>query len=168
MKTLTCWKFALATMSISLALTARAESASTLKHGDKSFLESAAKAGMEEVAVSQTALPHLANAQVKEFATMMVSDHSGANQELATLAARKGVTLPTKQKDTDKWEKKKEKGYDEDYMEKMVKDHKEAVELFTKASKKSDDSDVQAFATKTLPTLEAHLAKAKELEKAVK
>lgn len=123
---------------------------------------------MEEVAVSQAALPHLMNPEVQQFAKMMISDHSGANQQLAALAASKGVALPAKTPDTAKWDKKKEKGYDEDYIEKMVKDHEDAVELFTKASKKSDDPDVQAFAVKTLPALEAHFAQAKALKKTVK
>jgi putative membrane protein len=157
--------FALAALSIAAGSHAADTS---LKHGDKTFLEKAGKSGMEEVAISQAALPHLQNAQAKEFAQMMVSDHTGANRELMALAAKKGVTLPAKQPDTKKWDKKKEKGYDEDYMEKMVKDHDDAVDLFTKASKNSDDADVKAFAAKTLPTLQAHHAKAKSIKKTLK
>lgn len=123
---------------------------------------------MEEVAISQAALPHLINPEVQQFAKMMIADHSGANQQLTTLASNKGVMLPAKTPDTSKWDKKKEKGYDEEYIEKMVKDHEEAVELFTKAAKKSDDPEVQAFAAKTLPALEAHFAQAKALKKTVK
>ena len=140
----------------------------TLKHSDKSFIESAAKAGTEEVAISQAALPHLTNPQVKDFAQMIVTDHTAANQELAELATRKGVTLPTKQPSTAKWEKANDKDYDEDYLEKMIKAHDDAVELFSKAAKKSEDPDVQAFAAKTLSTLEEHYGKAKQLKKALK
>jgi putative membrane protein len=168
MKTLTPLRIALSLAAGSLGLTARAADSSTLKHGDKSFIEDAAKAGMEEVAVSQAALPHLMNAPVKDFAQMMVSDHTGANTELKALAAKKGVVLATKPVDTKKWETKKEKGYDEDYIEKMVKDHDDAVDLFSKAAKNADDPDVRAFAAKTLPALQAHQTKAKELKKIVK
>lgn len=161
-------RLALAFAALSLGLGARGADASALKHGDKNFIEHAAKAGTEEVAVSQAALPHLTNPQAKDFAQMMVSDHTGANQELTALAAQKGVTLPAKQPDTKKWDKAKDKDYDQEYIEKMVKDHDDAVDLFTKATKNAADADVRAFATKTLPTLQAHQAKAKEIKQALK
>lgn len=53
-------------------------------------------------------------------------------------------------------------------MEKMVKDHEDAVDLFTKAAKKSDDAEVQAFAAKTLPKLQHHLDQAKAIKRALK
>lgn len=141
-----------------------------LSHGDKSFFEKAAKSGMKEVAVSQAALPNLTNPQVKNFAQMMVADHSGANTELMALASMKGVMLPeTDKKDmklSDKWSKKV-KNADEEYMEEMVGDHKDAVDLFEKASK-SEDPAIAAFAQKTLPTLQHHLTMAQDLKKQVK
>jgi putative membrane protein len=51
-------------------------------------------------------------------------------------------------------------------MKEMVSDHKDAVDLFEKASK-SDDPDIAAFASKTLPKLQAHLQHAKQLESAL-
>jgi putative membrane protein len=161
-------RFALSIAALSIGLCAHGADTSMLKHGDKSFLENAGKSGKEEVAISQAALPHLMNAQAKSFAEMMVADHTGANQALMALAAQKRVTLSAKEPDTAKWAKKKEKGYDEDYIEKMVKDHDEAVELFTKTSKNAADPDVRAFATKTLPTLQAHLSKAKAIKQSLK
>jgi len=98
---------------------------------------------------------------------MMVSDHSNANSELMALAASKGVVLPAKDtkemKFEEKWSKKT-KGVDEDYMDEMVSDHKDAVDLFEKAAK-SEDPDIAAFARKTLPTLQQHLTMAKDLHK---
>lgn len=141
-----------------------------LHHGDRSFFDKAAKSGMKEVAVSQAALPNLTNPQVKNFAQMMVTDHSGANTELMALASAKGVMLPaTEKKDeklTEKWTKKV-KNADEEYMEEMVSDHKDAVDLFEKAAK-SEDHEIAAFAQKTLPTLQHHLTMAQDLKKAVK
>jgi putative membrane protein len=76
------------------------------------------------------------------------------------------VSLPAKEpKLDDKW-MKAGKDLDEDYMEAMVSDHKDAVDLFEKATK-SDDADIAAFAQKTLPTLQHHLDRAKELKKIV-
>ncbi|HYD83761.1 MAG TPA: DUF4142 domain-containing protein [Opitutus sp.] len=141
--------------------------AANLSRSDRNFFEKAAKSGMKEVAVSRSTLDRLVNPQVKHFAQMMVDDHSKANAELMALAQKKGVTLPPKDdmKLMEKWSKKTDE-VDEDYMEEMVDDHQEAVELFEEASK-SEDAEIAAFANKTLPTLRQHLTVAKDLKKAV-
>lgn len=138
-----------------------------LKRADREFFEKAAKSGLKEVAVSQMTMAKLTNPQVKQFAQMMVNDHSGANTELMALAQKKGVVLPPKDevKVADKWSKKTDE-VDEDYMEEMVSDHKESVELFERAAK-SDDPEIAAFAAKTLPTLQHHLKMAQDLKKIV-
>jgi putative membrane protein len=140
-----------------------------LSHGDRTFFEKAARGGMKEVAVSQSALPNLVNPEVKNFAQMMVTDHSAANTELMALASEKGVMLPaTDKRDMkieEKWSKKV-KNADEEYIEEMVSDHKDTVSLFEKAAK-STDAEVAAFAQKLLPTLQHHLTVAKGLKKAV-
>ncbi len=149
-------------------LAAETRAAANLSRGDRNFFEKAAKSGMKEVAVSRATLDRLTNPQVKQFAQMMVSDHSNANTELMALAQKKGVVLPPKDdqvKLTDKWSKKTD-DVDEDYIEEMVDDHEEAVKLFEEASR-SADADIAAFANKTLPKLRQHLTMAKDLEKLV-
>lgn len=140
---------------------------SRMGHHDRAFFEKAAKAGMKEVAVSQAVMGNLTNQSVRDFANMMVTDHTAANNELMALAARKGIALPTNDtaKLTEKWS---EKGgnVDKKYMHEMVEDHEDAVKLFEHASK-SDDPDVAAFAQKTLPTLQHHLGMAKDLKKSL-
>jgi putative membrane protein len=130
---------------------------SKLSHSDRSFLEKAAKAGMKEVEISQVVEGRVMDPQVKNFAQMMVSDHMTANTELASLAAQKGVTLPREStKASEKWAKK-DKDLDKDYVKEMKEDHEDAVKLFEKGAK-SDDPDIAAFAKKTLPELQHHLA----------
>ena len=137
-----------------------------LAHHDKAFLKKAAEGGMKEVAVSQAVMGSLTNPQVKDFANMMVNDHTAANRELMTLAMAKGVVLPEADaKLTEKWSDKSG-NVDKKYMHEMVEDHEDTVKLFEKAAK-SDDADIAAFATKTLPTLQHHLQMAKDLKKTV-
>lgn len=141
--------------------------AADLSRSDRHFFEKAAKAGTKEVTVSQAALPRLETSAGRDFAQMMVTDHTKANAELQSLAASKGVVLPTRdEKDAklaQKWSEKT-KDVDEDYFEEMVSDHKDAVDLFEKAAK-SDDPDIAAFAQKMLPTLRQHLDTAKAQKK---
>jgi len=138
---------------------------SKLSHHDRSFLKSAAKAGMKEVAISQAVMAQLSNPQAKLLAQAMITAHSAANAELAALAARKGFELPKEDADiASDWARKID--VDGKYIKEMVSDHEEAVKLFEKGAK-SDDPDIAAFAQKALPTLQHHLMMAEDLKKSL-
>ena len=153
---------------LSTVLAVSAYAADGLKHRDHEFVEKAAKSGMEEVSISKVAVDRAQNPQIKDFAQMMVTDHTGANSELTMIATNKAVTLPEDKTNVEKWSNRSAKDFDQEYIEKMVSDHKEAVELFEKEAKNGEDADLKAFAEKTLPTLQAHLDKAKALKMEVK
>jgi putative membrane protein len=140
--------------------------AAGLSHHDKVFFKKAAKGGMKEVAVSQAVMNHLANPQVREFAEKMIADHTAANAELASLAASKGVELPAQDPDIMADWSKKTDGVDSAYVKEMLADHEDVVKLFKKATE-SKDTDIAAFAQKTLPTLEHHLMMVQDLNKAL-
>jgi len=142
------------------------EADGTLKHHDRVFMRKAAVAGSKEIAVSQAVMDKLGSSQLRDFAQMMITDHTAAAAELATLAAGKDVQLPPADSSVaDEWSKKTG-DVDGKYIKEMVSDHEDAVKLFEKATK-SSDADVAAFAQKTLPTLQHHLTMAQELAKTV-
>ena len=154
----------------SLALPAFA--AEKVSKMDKAFARSAAGGGMMEVQMGQLAATNAASQEVKDFGQRMVTDHGKANDELKTLAESKGIKLPAKigakQKEkVDKLAKAKGEEFDKKYMQAMVKDHVKDVEKFRKASKNVKDPELNAWITKTLPTLEQHLQHAKELAQKV-
>lgn len=151
--------------------TTSTEAASTQKldRSDRKFLEKAAESGMAEVTEAKTAQQKGSSDAVKQFAQRMETDHTKANDELKQLAGKKGVTLPTElarkhERAERKLEGKSGADFDKAYAKAEVKDHKDAVKLFEKASK-SKDADIKAFADKTLPTLREHLQAAQDLEK---
>jgi putative membrane protein len=140
-----------------------------LKRADRDFMEKAAKAGMEEVEISRVAAARTSNPNVKELAQMIVADHEGANEELATLAAAKNVSLPAKDAAfAEKWSKHKASDFDRDYLDKMVNAHEDAVKLFDRQARNGDDPEAVAFARKHLPALQHHLQQALDLKKALK
>jgi putative membrane protein len=141
---------------------------STVHHADKHFVEKSAKSGMEEVAISKIAAERSSHPQVKEFATMMVADHTAANGELSSIAVAKGIQLPAKDEPPHKWQKKDGKDFDKDYIDKMIDDHQEAVKDFEKEANDGKDADIREFARKTLPKLQHHLQQAKDLKKEFK
>jgi len=101
------------------------------------------------------------NQAVKDFGQKMVDDHTKANDELKSLATSKNMMLPSapnaKEKATiDKMSAMSGAAFDKAYVRDMVMDHKKDVALFTKEANSGTDSDVKAFASKTLPTLQEH------------
>jgi putative membrane protein len=170
MKTLTLpIRFVAALAAALLALTASAQTSSSLTHHDKSFIEKAAKSGQEEVDISRAVVDRTTNPEVKSFAQTMIDDHSAANTTLTGIASNKGVELPMmKMNDADSWMKKSASSLDADYVSKMISDHKDAVELFQKEADHGTDMDTKNFARDTLPKLQHHLEMAMDLKKSLK
>ena len=102
------------------------------------------------------------NQKVKDFGTMMVNDHSKANDEMKALAKSKGITLPDsldskEQKVKNDLSAKSGADFDKAYVSNMIDDHKEDIKEFEDATKNLKDPDLKAFAAKALPTLKMHL-----------
>jgi len=134
------------------------------------FAVKAANGGMAEVALGKLAEQKATNPKIKDFGSMMVKDHTRANDKLKSLAAEKNITLPTAlsdedQKHVDDLSKKNGKDFDKDYLDLMVKDHKDDIDEFENAAKNSSDSAFKNFAATTLPTLYKHLGAAKAIQK---
>jgi putative membrane protein len=136
------------------------------------FVAKAAQSGMAEVELGRLALLKSRDTAVREYAQRMVTDHSKANAELATIAKTKGLEPP---KDLDAEHQAQFKAlrakegaeFDKAYSEHMNMDHSKAVSLFESASK-SSDADLAGFAKKTLPTLKEHKQLAQKLPAAPK
>jgi putative membrane protein len=137
------------------------------------FLVKAADGGLAEVEAGKMGQEKSGNDAVKEFAGMMVNDHTGANAEVKKLAAERNVTLPTApgdnhKKDAEDVAKKTGKDFDKAYMKMMVSDHKKTIDLFEKAQKDSKDEQVKAFISSTLPKLKMHLEAAQKISDGLK
>jgi len=140
---------------------------------DAKFATSVANGGMAEVALGKVAVEKATNPQVKEFAEMMVADHGKANEELMAIAKTKNITLPVApddehQKMAADVSAKSGVEFDKAYVDAMVDGHKKTVSLLEDGAKNCKDADLMAFATKTLPTVKAHLAKIEAIKASMK
>ena len=138
-----------------------------------SFWSAAAVGGMAEVELGRLASTKAQNAEVKKFGEMMVTDHSKANDELKSIAAKNNITIPTSLDSSHQSLLQKMQGlsgadFDREYVEEMVSDHEEDVEEFEKQSQNNSDPEAKAFATKTLPTLRKHLDAIKAIQAKMK
>ena len=140
------------------------------KSPDHEFYEEAAQGGMAEVELGKLAQQKATSPEVKAFGAMMVKDHSAANEKLKALAAKKGVTLPTKPgiehtATKAKLEVLSGETFDKSYVKGMVDDHQDDIEEFEEEAKDGKDADARAFATATLPTLRTHLQHIQQIAK---
>ncbi|HVH41949.1 MAG TPA: DUF4142 domain-containing protein, partial [Labilithrix sp.] len=143
--------------------------AAPLAKDDHEFLIEAAQANMLEIALGREVSRKATSPEVKAFAQRMVEDHGKANDELKQLAAKKGVTLPTEldkdgRETLDELSKLSGPKLDAEYSEEMAEDHAEDVKEFREAVQEVKDPDLRAWAAKTTPVLEGHLATARGLE----
>jgi putative membrane protein len=151
--------------------TSKSSAHEKLSHGDRKFIEDAAKGGMFEVQSGQLAQQKASDPAVKEFANRLVQDHTKANDELKQIAQAKGVQMP----DKEKWGERREIGkldklsgaaFDHEFAMRSVSDHQKDIQEFEKAASKVKDPDVKAWAEKQLPVLREHLAMAQKLPEA--
>ncbi len=141
-----------------------------VSEADSKFAVDAANGGLAEVQLGQAAQAKATDPKVKEFATLMVADHTKANDELKSLAGIKGITLPSApseemQKEAADINAKAGKDFDKAYIDQMVKDHKKTVELFEDGQKNIKDAELKAFIDKTLPVLRTHLEHIQTIKK---
>ncbi len=146
-------------------------SSTMLAKNDIEFLKVANQCNMLEIKEAELVVKRNASGANLDFAKKMITDHEKVNEELAELATKKGVTLPTglnedMQKKYDSLAKTDDAKINKEYFECQVKEHKKAVSAFKDAAEDSKDTDVKAFAAKHLPHLQAHLDEAKRLEDA--
>ncbi len=128
---------------------------------DKQFAEAALDADLMELKLSEMAVNKGFSPEVKELAQHMIEDHKKADALLKEMAVAKSIPMSTKlddaqQKEYDKLSDKAGEDFDKSYTDYMVSHHKKTIDLYEKETKKGENTELRAFATNTLPTLNHH------------
>jgi putative membrane protein len=144
-------------------------SSKMLKSADTAFAMKAAQGGVAAVQMGKMAVEKAGSPDVKAFGQQMVDDHTKANDDLKSLAEKKGMTLLTdmnahQQGSYSKLRRLSGDAFDRAYVKDMVKDHEEDVKEFQKEAKNGTDEDIKGFAARTLPVLQGHLEKIKSIQ----
>jgi putative membrane protein len=137
------------------------------------FVVNAADAGMREVQLGQLAVANASSPEVKQFGQTMVDDHSKVNDELKAAATTKNITVPAaisekSQKIYNDLAEKTGVDFDKEYIDQMVKDHKDAIDLFKKQADDGKDAELAGWAREKLPALEHHLQMAEAAQEKLK
>jgi putative membrane protein len=115
------------------------------------------------------------NAEVKQFARLMMSEHHALRQQGADLAKKLNVTPepPADDPVTALAEKETQalqsapKGaeFDRTYIDQEIAAHQAVLDLVTKAHDQADNAELKALIVKARPVIQKHLDQAQQIQK---
>jgi putative membrane protein len=135
------------------------------------FLAQAASGDQFEIQSSQLALQASQNAGVRNFANMMISDHTRLSQAMGAAAAAARLQppaptlLPAQQAMLDQLRAAGTGyGFDQAYQQAQIQAHQGALTLFQNYATSGDVPPIRAAAGQAVPTIQSHLAMAQALQ----
>ena len=161
---------------LALAAPLRAENATDqMKNGQpptkasaatQKFAKTAAITDMFEIQAGQLAQEKVQDQAYKDFAQMIVRDHTNTSNELKSMNI--GVPLPQildsiHKTKIDKLNSLLGAAFEDQFKTGQVEGHKQAVAEFEQYAKRGDNPQLKQWAQTTLPTLKTHLQHAEAL-----
>ncbi len=142
-----------------------------LSDGDNRYLTTVTQANKTEIEMGQAALSMTESNEVKKFAQMIIKDHTDAEAKTEELAAAVGFAPPTMldsdhQAMIDGLKGKSFKDFDKTYLDDQITAHEQAIKATEDEANNGSNQQVKNLANELLPTLQKHLAAAKQLEAA--
>ena len=136
------------------------------------YVPSAAIGDMYEIQAADIALERSQNAQVKELATMIKTDHTAASNAMKAMLpqAAPDMAPPTelderRQGLIDNLRSASAENFDATWLDQQIAAHNEALTLHRGFS--NEDSPLAAHARMVVPKIEAHLRRAEEIKAAM-
>jgi putative membrane protein len=161
---------ALATAGTAVAQTDSTDSGTQVvvqANSPKEFATMASQSNMFEIQASKLALDISEQEDVRSFAQQMIDDHTKAGDAMKAAAKEADIgDVPTDlnteyQAKMETLENASAEAFDDLFWQIQLREHRQAVQLFTQFSQQ--DGPLAEFAKNTLPTLQGHLDKAVEL-----
>jgi putative membrane protein len=135
----------------------------------KKFATTAAMTDMFEIQAGQLAQQKTGDSAYKDFAQMIVSDHTKTTNQLKDMTTTlQGLELPqqldkTHQAKIDKLNSLSGAAFDRQFKTEQVQGHKQAIQQFQTYAKSGDNPELKSWAEQTLPALKTHLQHAEAL-----
>jgi putative membrane protein len=138
---------------------------------DQQFMDFAAQTDMLEANLGQLAATQTSSQGVKDYAQMLVTDHTDDYTQLGIVASKDNLVVPkgldaAHDKMIAPFKSLKGLAFDHRYIQEMIAGHTKAIQVYTKEAADAQSADLKAYANQTLPTLQKHLDGAKNLAKA--
>jgi putative membrane protein len=135
---------------------------------DQQFVDFAGQTDMLEANLGQLAATNASAQAVKDYAQMLVTDHTADYNQLTAAAGKANATAP---KGLDEEHAKmassltslKGAAFDHRYVTEMIAGHKKAIAIYTKEASDATSPDLKAYASAALPVLQKHLSGAEDI-----
>jgi putative membrane protein len=136
---------------------------------DADFIAEAVASNYAEIKLAQLAAQRSSNAEVKSIAKMLEADHTKTLNELKAFAQTKAITVPVEEKDDAKrtlenLREEDAKDFDKKWIDEMEDKHEKSINKFENRLDKTEDAELKALVSKTIPHLKMHLEKIKACE----
>jgi len=133
------------------------------------FMMKTAETDLSEIEMARLALQKSSNADIRDYANMIQSDHTTALEDLSDLMKDKGVSRPQvasadARQDISRMSDLSGPEFDREFINMMVADHQKATDRFHDQIAIAQGPDVKKYAEDLLPKLEMHLEKAQRLQ----
>jgi putative membrane protein len=159
---------------LALAPAALAGQAAPPDLSDPEVAHVAVTANSIDIAAGKVALARTHDSEVRNFASMMVRDHTGVNEKAAALAKKLGVTpkdnavsqsLEAGAKDAKaKLDPLKGADFDRAYIAREIAFHQAVLDALDQTLiPTTENAELKALLTQVRPAIEAHLAYAKKI-----
>ena len=138
---------------------------------DQQFVDFAAQTDMVEANLGQLAATAATDQSIKDYAQMLVTDHTADYKQLSDVAKQANLTVPSAIDDQHNkamvgpFQKLKGAAFDHKYAAEMVGGHTKAIEIYKKEAQDAQNSALKSYAQETLTALQKHLDGAKDLGK---
>ena len=138
---------------------------------DQQFVDFAGQTDMVEINLGKLAQTSASSQGVKDYAQMLVDDHSKDFNQLYDLAHQANLTRPDaidaehNKMMIDPFQKLNGAAFDHHYIQEMVTGHTKAIAVYKKEAADAQNAAVKTYAENALPVLQKHLDGAKNLEK---
>ncbi len=144
------------------------------------FVDMASQASLTNIRTSEVALERATTQEVKDYAQIVIDDHSAASDALKTAMTGAMLTPPSMVLDADHQSRLdditvEEQGsaadpdavgnaWDHDYMAMQIDLQQDTIDLFEDYAANGENASIKTYAEATLPTLRSHLERAREIE----
>ena len=132
---------------------------------DTDFYRQAMEANRMEIAAGTMAQEQAQDQAVKDYAKMMVDDHTAMNQTVSDAAGMADAAAPAPDPTaTADLQGKTGADFDRAYIDMMVMDHQKVVAMVENAAQNASTEEAKTLAQDALPKLREHLQRAQELQ----
>jgi len=156
----------------SMPLLAQKKASAKTAMSDQQFVDFAAQTDMVEVNLGTLAQTNASAQSVKDYAQMLITDHTNDFNHLYDVAHQANLTRPdaidtaNNKSMIGPFQKLKGESFDRRYIHDMIAGHTAAIATYKKEAADAENPDVKSYAEETIPTLQKHLDGAKALLKA--